>query len=596
MSRSDFFLYPLLFLYYSSPVASQARPRQIYFSTQSYGPDGPWQAVTVGVGTPAQFVPLYPGGFWSSNILNVSVCTNTTTTTCYGNPANLVNSTASNTFSQYAVTGGMVNFSASASNPGLVQAGVMGLGFDSLTLNDFPQPIQVIQSFDMYIVNEGYSVFPDGSKYPLEVGSLSLGAPDLNQTFVIGDGSRVNGTQLPNYLHSIGQIPSSSYGLHIGSATMGIPGSLFVGGYDQSRVMGPVSTQPYTNNWLPIDLLDIGIGVAEGQSPFSFGTKSGYLARNNATIGVALEVWVDPTIPYLYLPQSSCDSIAADLPVKFDSRLGLYLWQTDDPLYSKIVSSPSLLEFTFRLNSSTSQNMTINLPFSLLNLTLTAPYVDQPTPYFPCRPFYADTYYLGRAFLQGAFLGVNWMDSTNHNGVWWLAQAPGPNTPSVPAQVYIQDSDRNIAPSSGTWLDSWKDSWTPIGSTAGNTSGTSTGGTSGVTSTSSPLSSPPGTGLSTGAKAGIAAGIAVAAISIIAVIVFIIYKRTHKDPSSGMARKSGDRFSGQDDKGAAGFGPREMEGRETRDPLELDPRRVLNRISGRRYELGDTSRPAELHG
>jgi hypothetical protein len=77
---------------------------------------------------------------------------------------------------------------------------------------------------------------------------------------------------------------------------------------------------------------------------------------------------------------------------------------------------PPYIEFTFRLNSSVSQNVITNLPFSL-NLTLTAPYVDQPNQYFPCRPFYADAFYLGRAFLQGAFLGVNWMDSSNHNGV-----------------------------------------------------------------------------------------------------------------------------------------------------------------------------------
>jgi hypothetical protein len=248
MTRSNLILYPLLFLYFSSSVASQAKPRQIYFSTKSYGPDGPWQAVNVGIGTPAQFIDLYPGGFWSSNVLNTSICTNTATTTnCYGDPANLLNSTVSSTFVQYPETGGVSNFSASPSNPGLVQAG---------------QSVQVIPSFDMILVNEGYSVLPNGSQYPLEVGSLSLGAPDVNQTFNRGDGTRINGTQLPNYLHSIGQIPSSSYGLHIGSVTMRIPGSLFVGGYDQSRVMGPVSTQPYTNNWLPIDLLDISIGVA----------------------------------------------------------------------------------------------------------------------------------------------------------------------------------------------------------------------------------------------------------------------------------------------------------------------------------------------
>ena len=554
MTRFNIVPYVLLFLYSSSLVVSQAKPHQIYFSSRSYGPDGPWQAVNVGLGTPSQYIDLYPGGFWSSNILNTSVCGNTTMTpVCYGDKAGLLNSTASSTFAQYPETGGMINVSASSSNPGLVQAGLMGLGFDSLTLNDYPQPVQVIPSFDMFIVTEGYSRLPDGSEYALEVGSLALGAPDVNQTFVRGDGTRINGTQLPNYLHSVGQIPSSSYGLHIGSATMGIPGSLFVGGYDQSRVMGPVSSQPYNNNYLPIDLLDISIGIAEGQSPFSFGTKSGYLAHNNASIGAALQVQVDPTLPYLYLPQSSCDAIAADLPVKFDSRLGLYLWQTDDAMYSKIISSPSLLEFTFRLNSSISQNLTINLPFSLLNLTLTTPLVNQPTQYFPCRPFYGDAFYLGRAFCQGAFVGVNWMESTNGNGVWWLAQAPGPNTPSVPTEVYIQELDRNIASSSGDWLDSWKDAWTPIGSTAGNTNGTS--GRGGTNGTSSPAPGASGAGLSVGARAGIGTGIAIVVLAVILLAFFLIRRWMRKDAPPRPTRKRGDGFSWNDDKALQALRP-----------------------------------------
>jgi hypothetical protein len=197
-------------------------------------------------------------------------------------------------------------------------------------------------------------------------------------------------------------------------------------------------------------------------------------------------------------------------------------------MYSKIISSPSLLEFTFRLNSSVSQNVTINLPFSLLNLTLTAPYVHQPTQYFPCRPFYADAFYLGRAFLQGAFLGVNWMDSSNHNGVWWLAQAPGPNTPSVPTQVYIQDSDRNIVSSSASWLDTWKDTWTPIGST---------GGPSSATSTSSPSPGSSGTSLSTGAIAGIGTGAAIAALALIALGIFFVRKRKWEEISPGTTQK-----------------------------------------------------------
>jgi hypothetical protein len=177
-------------------------------------------------------------------------------------------------------------------------------------LNETQEAIQFsIPSFDMVIISEGYSQLLDGSIYTTEVGNLALGCPDYNQSWYHANGPNINGTQLPNYLHTIGQTLSSSYGLHIGSATMGIPGSLWVGGYDQSRVLGQISSQIYASDWLPIDLLDIGIGVAEGQSPFSFGTKSGHLARNNASIGAALQVRVDPTVPYLLLPQSTCDAI-----------------------------------------------------------------------------------------------------------------------------------------------------------------------------------------------------------------------------------------------------------------------------------------------
>jgi hypothetical protein len=257
-------------------------------------------------------------------------------------------------------------------------------------------------------------------------------------------------------------------------------------------------------------------------------------------------------------------------------------------MYSKIISSPSSLEFTFRLNGSISQNLTINIPFSILNLTLTAPLVDQPTPYFPCQASKTPAYYLGRAFCQGAFIGVNWMESTSHNGVWWLAQAPGPNTPSVPTEVYIQEFDRSINCSTNNWLDSWKDSWTPIGSIAGNASGTS--------NTTTPAASSSGAGLSVAAIAVIGTSVTVPVLAVV-LVAFLIRRRQRRDPPPHQVRKSGNEFSWHDGKGSAGFGPREMEGRETREPAELDPRRVLKgRMSRNCYELGDTQCPAELQG
>jgi hypothetical protein len=97
------------------------------------------------------------------------------------------------------------------------------------------------------------------------------------------------------------------------------------------------------------------------------------------------------------------------LLVTYEEKYGLYFWDTTHSTYNLIASSPAFLSFTFRLNSSLSQNLTINVPFALLNLALASPIVDEPTQYLPLRPGQGPggIYGLGRAFLQAAFIGDN---------------------------------------------------------------------------------------------------------------------------------------------------------------------------------------------
>jgi hypothetical protein len=102
-------------------------------------------------------------------------------------------------------------------------------------------------------------ILPDGTKYAIEVGNLALGAPDINQTW-----GGVNGSLVPSYPFPTGQVPSNSFGMHIGSPARAIPPSLYLGGYDQTKVLGEVTVQKYDMHYFPIDLLDISIGVAEG--------------------------------------------------------------------------------------------------------------------------------------------------------------------------------------------------------------------------------------------------------------------------------------------------------------------------------------------
>lgn len=57
-------LFAILLLVSVCPLSiSTSVPRALAWSSKTYGPDSPWHAITVEIGSPAQNVDLYPGGF-----------------------------------------------------------------------------------------------------------------------------------------------------------------------------------------------------------------------------------------------------------------------------------------------------------------------------------------------------------------------------------------------------------------------------------------------------------------------------------------------------------------------------------------------------
>jgi hypothetical protein len=374
--------------------------------------------------------------------------------------------------------------------------------------------------------------------------------------------------------------PSNSFGLHIGSVTPKVSGSLYFGGYDSLRIVGPISTQ----NGHPdtIDLIDISLSVIDGSSPWdSAAPLTGLLQAGNSTIGPALPVMVLPQAPYLNLPSSSCSAIAALLPVTYSAQLGLYLWNTSAPAYPRIVSSASALSFTFRRDTLNTQNLTIHVPFSLLNLTLTAPLVSAPTPYFPCNAASRGHYSLGRAFLQAAFFGVNW-DAPNNAAVWWLAQAAGPGAVTQTNVKNIAINDTSITASGNAWKESWKGFWTPLSAaqvsdpiTPTTVVPTASATPTAPAITASQAASAAGGGLGTGAIAGIAIGGAAALLFLSAGVFFFLRRRKRQNPDNRLsgfvpgetAESSGQPFVGTgaaQEKGSGqrypggGYGPAEV--------------------------------------
>ena len=512
----------LLLLYHSFLSLAQdgLEPLHVLASKRTYGPDGPWQAVSVQLGTPPQDLDLYPGGVFQSNVFTSQSCQHITSNPC--GSGGLFSPQSSNS------TDNSIEYTVSS--PNSWTNGAMLLSYPPATSSNSEKSIrETLQIAGQTVVNFSVAtypnismVYPDG-KYPLQVGALSLG-PDPNQTF-----DNINATLIPGFLAGKNIISTSSFGLHVGTAATQplVPLSLWLGGYDASRIVGPVSSQTIqddASSELVIDLLDIGIGVDNGGSPFPFSSQQGLLSEGNSSItSNGISVSMNPSAPYMNLPNDTCFAIAKRLPVKYNVGKALYFWDVTDPQFAKIVSSPTYLSFVFRTSSTSSGNLTIQVPFSLLNLTLEEPLVSTPTPYFPCQPPQAPdtsiTYYsLGRAFLQAAFIGVTWFGSNQGVGTWYLAQAPGPNTDTNPQQKPLT-IDAPPVGLSANWSDTWTGFWTALPLSP--------------SPTTSAISLPSKHGLSGGAIAGIAIGAVVAVLVVFGICLFVLRRRRAGKPAAG---------------------------------------------------------------
>ena len=510
----------IVFLAHLESSSQQAYPIQLQQSSTNHGPDGPWHAVSVELGSPGQVIDLLPGGIFQSQILTRYACQDQSDP-C--GSAGLFNPEGSSSLHQGNISfakigpGGDASTTSSWTNGALLYSSTNASSVtDTLALHDGVSTKKVtVNDFDIYMWSNIQVVNPDGSQYPLQIGQLALGNVSPNQTFTFSSGPSINGTLVPNNLKEQSIIDSSSFGLHYGSAPLGIDLSLWLGGYDQLRALAPVSAQQFGDgNTFLINLYDIGIGVAAGQSPFIDAPSQGLLASENDTLSDSyhgsFQVLINPVAPYLNLPNSTCKAIAKYLPVTYNAKYGLYLWNISDPQYTNIVTSPAYLSFSFPLNGGPN-NFTINVPFQLLNLTLESPLMAEPTQYFPCQPPQdpaTQTYSLGRAFLQAAFFGANW-DEGHH---WYLAQAPGPGVSPNPNSSPIKGLS-GFAPGPGdsdTWADTWNKTWkvTPDAASA--------------TAIPPPASSKGG--LSGGAIAGVAIG-AVSGVAAVLAIGWLLYRR-----------------------------------------------------------------------
>lgn len=370
--------------------------------------------------------------------------------------------------------------------------------------------------------------FPSGKKYTMNTGFFSLYGAENNISWLNATGFNVTqDLQLPTAKNQ-SLVSSVSYGLHIGSPSLGIEPSLIMGGYDRSLCL----SEPLTT-YKSFELSYITIGVAQDFWPFR-------VPKNNVTVLTQslqnvsqeeiygyLEVRPNPGVPYLYLPRAACDILAKGLPVTYNAEFNLYIWDTEDSAYEPIITSMTYLSFT--LNSG-GGDQEIRVPFALLNLTLDYPLASPPIQYFPCSPYTpapGHPYQLGRAFLQAVLMAQNWETQS-----LWLSQAPGPDYTSPSTPVVIEDfrSEISSMPVAPDWAQTWNTTLKPLSSRSNST----------TTSTQKSYSN-----LSGGAIAGIVVGVVVGLALLAAIIWFLLRRRrAAKRHNRDMPVQSSDKSGG----------------------------------------------------
>ena len=493
--------------------ALSQNPISLPWSSTSYGPDGPWQAVQVSVG--ASNVSLYPSGGQVSYVLLVDACADGSGD-CTSRKGGLYDVQAS----QRKNDSGEFDHTP----PGSWQSrGIMNFTDNgTLLLDDIAfvpnesRPMKVAaERMLLWALDSLNSTLPSGFSYAQRIGSLALGqSPSPYKVKMTNQAAFQDVQTFIGALQQTHGVPSNSWGLHSGSAKLGIPPSLTIGGYDMNRAVGAVLTQSFSNDdHSPIAYLNDIRVVLNGSESAPSRTSSNLMAANGTN---PLPVTINPSVPYLFLPEAVCAGMAQWLQLDPVSKVNLYTWNTANDIYTSMRrTSGSALQLHF--TTTTVADFVIKVPLSLLDLTLEPPLSDVPTPYLPCAPMQPNKYALGRAFLQAAYLAVDFDQQQFH-----LAQAPGPGLNRTENLTALTPGTTALSTAPEA---SFAASWSDAPESAAQASGTA------------PPSKPPSQDLlSSGAIAGIVGALAGALGLSIAAALLIQRARPRKGPSDEATR------------------------------------------------------------
>ncbi|KAK5955443.1 hypothetical protein OHC33_003081 [Knufia fluminis] len=405
----------------ASVKANDSQAVSVPFGPDFVGYDGAWSAASIRVGSPEQYLLLFPSTTTQETwVAGPSLCDGTATcASLRGGLFYAENSTTWRDIGQYEL--GYSTLSQTVDNG--------DYGFDNISISDTVTASDQIVAIvdDIRHWNGEFGLGVQDTRFNSSTDHLAFISTLVQNNSAIGS-------------HSYGYTAGASY------QGAGVSGSLTLGGVDTGRFVSNNFWFDLSSGYIPSVALR-SLEVTAFHVPEHWATSPLPLLSQND----AASFTIDSSTPYLWLPESVCDNIARALNLTWDATIELYTFDNDTT--PQDLDSWSL-SFTFRLaNDLTSSEMiALEISYDAFNLQLSYPYPglfedysDAKVNYFPLRRANSSQQYtVGRAFLQETYLTVDY-----ERNRFSLAQALFPTSNEQSSLSVISRPDDSTWPGPG---------------------------------------------------------------------------------------------------------------------------------------------------
>ncbi|CAG8959462.1 hypothetical protein HYFRA_00001360, partial [Hymenoscyphus fraxineus] len=375
--RLAFFIIAIHFPYFAAGLLNVSIPRDTYptpvvvpTTGQWDGNDGSWSSFALQIGTPPQTVKVLASTAGTQTmVIAPEGCVPGDSSNCRKLRGEFFTYNESSTYSPLLVNLSS-NIYALTLESELGYTGKGRYGFDHISFSWQSrdgiivknQTVAGVATKDFYMGLLGLT--PNPSNF----GSYNNPIPSLMEN-----------------MRNMSLIPSISWAYTAGNQYRlnKVPGSLVLGGYDQSKFVPNNVTFP--------------LGVSLDVTIQSITTNNSF-----SLLDSPIQSSIDSTIPYIYLPTSTCKLFENAFGLVWNETAKLY-FLNDTQHNSLLTQNPSI---TFRLSpEDPASYIEISLPYSAFDLTASAPLVESPTRYFPLKRAENSTQHrIGRTFLQEAYI------------------------------------------------------------------------------------------------------------------------------------------------------------------------------------------------